>query len=443
MKPAIASASLLLTAWLTLRCDRSTPDVKTAPPAVSILGSADGAPEPATPVRKDPMPTVDMPERADAARVAARSNAFGMALYGSLAKPGNLAISPLSITTALAMTWAGAKGGTEEEMRRVLRLADDADAAALGKLSQALASPGRPLTLTIANRLFGEKSFSFKQPFLDKTEANYGAPLDPVDFMGAPDASRVRINGWIEEKTEHRIKDLLPPPSISVETRMVLVNAIYFFADWLSPFAKDATYPEAFKIAGGAEKRVLTMHQGSPCALVQTNGAKILELPYKGNDTAMWIVLPDAQDGLAALESRLSGAKLDEWQKALASVQPQRVDIALPRFKIEPSTPLALSRGLKALGMLLAFDAEKADFSGIGVPPDPTRRLYVSEVFHKAFVKVDEKGTEAAAATAVLMAHGGMPPKAVPFRADHPFLFFIVDKTSGAVLFTGRVADPS
>jgi serpin B len=390
------------------------------------------------------MPTVAMPEKGDAARVAESSNAFGMSLYGLLAKkPGNVAMSPMSITTALTMTVGGAKADTEKEMRAVLRIQPgDADALALGKLTQALASPGRPLTLNVANRLFGEKSFTFQQPFLDKTKATFGAPLEPADFKGDPDAARKHVNVWVEEKTEHRIKDLLPPKSITTDTRMILVNAIYFLADWQSPFKKEATFPEAFKAPAG-EKKVPTMHQGRPLHLLSADGAKILELPYKGNDTAMLVVLPDAKDGLPALEAKLTSAKIDEWQKALAATRPEQVDVALPSFKIEGET-LALSESLKALGMPLAFDVEKADLTGIGIPANPRNRLYLSDVFHKAFVKVDEKGTEAAAATAVVSAEGGgMPPKAVPFKADHPFIFFITDKASGAVLFMGRVTDPS
>ncbi len=433
----------LLSVLVVAACDKPAAEIKAAPSSSAGTTGVVSSPDPAG--KKEPMPNVPMPEKSDAARAAASSNTFGLALYGNLAKKqGNLAMSPLSITTALAMTWVGARGDTEKEMRTVLHFSGDGDAAALGKLSMALTSPGRPLTLTIANRLFGEKSFTFQRPFLDTTKATFGAPLEPADFKGAADASRLHINAWVEEKTEHRIKDLLPPRSLTEDTRMVLVNAIYFLADWQTPFKKEATYPEAFKVAGGAEKKVPTMHLGKACAMLQADSAKILSLPYKDADTAMLIALPDAADGISALEAKLTGAKMDDWQKALATAQLSQVDIALPSFKIEPGPPVTLAEPLKAMGMPLSFDVEKADFTGIGIPPNPRNRLYIAEIFHKAFVKVDEKGTEAAAATAVVMAEGGgMPPKAVPFKADHPFLFFVVNKSSGAVLFMGRVADPS
>ena len=441
LRPTVLLSLLPL---LAAACDKPVPEVKTAPSASAGTTGVTTAADPTSSARKDPAMPMPMPDATEASRAAASSNTFGMALYQSLAKkPGNVAMSPLSITTALAMTWGGARGETEKQMRSVLHFSGDGDAAALGKLSQALASPGRPLTFTIANRLFGEKTFTFQQPFLDSTKATFGAPLEPADFKGAADASRLHINAWVEEKTEHRIKDLLPAQSINADTRMVLVNAIYFLADWQTPFKKELTQPEAFKASGG-EKKVPTMHLGKACALVHADGAQLLALPYKDSDTAMLLALPDAVDGVAALEAKLTGTKVKEWQKALTAAQLQQVDIALPSFKIEPGAPVTLSEPLKAMGMPLSFNPDAADFTGIGIPPNPTHRLYISEVFHKAFVKVDEKGTEAAAATAVVMAEGGgMPPKSVLFRADHPFLFFVVNKSSGAVLFMGRVSDPS
>lgn len=443
LRTTLGTTSLLALAACLAACDKSNPDAKQAA-TPSAAPSVANAPLTSEASAKAPTATA-VPASADTIRVAASSNAFGMTLYGGLAKkPGNLAMSPLSISTALAMTWGGAKGDTEREMRTVLHFTGDRDAAALGALMGALTSPGRPLTLRIANRLFGEKTFSFQQPFLDMTKATFGAPMEPVDFKGAADPSRVHINDWVDGQTEHRIKDLIPPKAVTDATRMVLVNAIYFLADWETPFQKELTGPESFRLAGGAVREVPTMHLRDDFALLSADGAKILSLPYQDSDTAMLIALPDAADGIAALERKLTAAKLDEWQKALASATPQRVDIALPSFKIEPGAPVRLHDLLLAMGMKLAFDAEKADFTGIGVPQDPRDRLSFSEVFHKAFVKVDEKGTEAAAATAVVMGTGaGMPPKSVPFKADHPFLFFVVNKSSGAVLFMGRVSDPS
>ena len=391
------------------------------------------------------MPSTEPLSPSEAQRVAKTSNAFGFDLYGKLSKmPGNLAISPASITAALAMTWGGAKAETEKQMKKVLRVDAERDAvvASWGRLSQALQEPSRPLKLKMANRLFGEKTFKFEQPFLDKTRAAFGAPLEPVDFKTAAEAQRHRINGWVEDQTERRIRNLLPPASIQSDTRMVLVNAIYFLADWQVPFEKEFTYPAPFTSGAGTKKDVPTMHNATALRMARPDGVRVLELPYQGAGTAMLVVLPDKTDGLGAVERTLDAKKLESWTSALG--KPQRVNVSLPSFKVEPQDSLALSGALKALGMPAAFDAEKADFTAIGVPPDPRNRLYISEVFHKAFVKVDEKGTEAAAATAVDMAEGaGMPPKAVDFNADHPFLFLIVDKPSGLVLFMGRVLDPS
>lgn len=384
-----------------------------------------------------------MPEKTEAARAGAAINAFGASLYPALAKkPGNFVFSPTSISAALSMTLGGAKAETAAEMQKALHVSQG-DVALMGRLLRGLGSPGRPLTLNVANRLFGEKTFAFEAPFVERTRADFGAPLEAVDFVGAPDAARGKINGWVEEKTERRIKQLLPPTAINATTRLVLVNALYFLAEWDSPFKKEATMPRPFKAAGG-DKAVPTMHQRVRSRVAAAGGARMLELRYKGRDTAMIVVLPDAPDGLAAVEKQIAGAKLGEWQTALAGATEQDVDVALPKLTLEPGAPVLLSDPLKALGMVRAFDAERADLSGIGVPKDPKNRLYVSEVFHKAFVKVDEKGTEAAAATAVVSAEGaGMPPKAISFQVDRPFVFLIVDKTSNATLFVGRVVDPS
>lgn len=394
--------------------------------------------------RSTNVPKVDMPSATESKPLATSSNAFAFDLWARIAsRPGNLAASPASISAALCMTWAGAKGPTEQEMRRVLHLGGDAGKVAVqwGKLSLALQNPSRPLELRIANRLFGEKSFKFEEPFLDLTKSAFAAPLEPVDFRGAADPSRRHINSWVEGQTEHRIKDLLPPESIKDDTRMVLVNAIYFLAQWATQFKHEATSPRPFSVAPGTQKTVPTMHMMNHLRLAQGEGATMLELPYVGGDTAMLVVLPDRPDGLANLEAGFSPAKLAALDAALAS---QSVAVALPQFEIDPKISLSLGTELRGLGMRSAFDAKAADFSGIGVPPNPQNRLYISEVFHKAFVKVNEKGTEAAAATAVVAPEGaGAPPKATPFVADHPFLFFIVDKPSGLILFIGRVADPS
>jgi serpin B len=243
---------------------------------------------------------------------------------------------------------------------------------------------------------------------------------------------------WVEQQTEQRIKDLLPPGTIVADTRLVIVNAIYFLADWAEQFDKRSTSDAEFFVDGKAAKRVPTMHLQSRFKYAKADGATLLEMPYKGGTASMYVVLPDKRDGLPGLERALPD-KLKTLQSKLAD---ELEMVSLPKFEIDPGEPLRLVKPLQTLGMKQAFDPSKADFTGIANPGDPNDRLVISDVLHKAFVKVDEKGTEAAAATAVLMEAGGMPRKATPFTVDHPFLFLIVDRGSGLILFVGRVNDP-
>jgi serpin B len=433
-------ALLALALLQTPACKSSTPIADVTPTPTSTATPT----TPTTPAAPAATTRPDMPS-ADAVTTAARgSNAFALDLYARLrATPGNLALSPASISSALAMTWGGAKGDTAAQMQKTLHFTGDQATVVTGwgSLTRALSEPSRPLKLAIANRLFGEKTYKFEQPFLDRTKAAFDAPLEALDFKGAYEPSRVHINAWVEEQTQKRIKDLLPARSLNADTRMVLVNAIYFLADWAQPFEQTGTYMQAFNVSKDKrDKKVMMMHGAKTLRIAQAAGVQVLEMPYKGNDASMLVFLPTELDGLDALEKSLSTEKLDAWTAALA---PQLVDVSLPRFEVNPAGSLALADHLKALGMPLAFDSEKADFTGIGNPPDPRERLHIDQVFHKAFVKVDEKGTEAAAATAISMATGaGAPPKMVQFTADHPFLFAIVDRASKLILFLGRVAEP-
>lgn len=386
------------------------------------------------------------PPAADAvAKLAAGTNAFGFDLYQRLRKtPGNVVMSPASLTTALSMTWGGAKGETAAQMKKVLHLDSTPDDVmkTSGQLAQSLEDPSRPITFRIANQLFGEKAYTFEQPFMDKTKAAYGAPLELVDFKTAPEPARVRINAWVEKETEKRIKDLIPKDAIKTDTRLVLVNAIYFLGDWATPFEKERTRPAAFFTTAKDKKDVPMMNAVGNYKGVAKDGLKVLELAYKGDSMSMLFVLPDKVDGLDAVEKSLDAKKLAELGKAVTS---QHSSVSLPKFEVAPPS-IALSGELQALGMQDAFSRAKADFTGIANPANVEQRLFISEVFHKAFVKVDEKGTEAAAATAVIMAERGAAAVIEPvfqFKADHPFLFFIRDNASGLILFMGRVADPS
>jgi serpin B len=374
------------------------------------------------------------------------NNAFTPELWGAIrAAKGNLAVSPASITTALAMTWGGAKGDTAAEMKKALHFEGKVDEvqSAAGQLLRAWNTSSGAMTLRAANRLFGEQTFTFEKPFLDRTQANFGAPLEGVSFVKDAEGARKHINGWVTHETQDRIKDLIPPRAINDQTRLVLVNAIYFKAQWEEPFEASATRPEPFFLTKTDKKGVPTMHRTGSYRYAAKDGVKVLELPYQNGEASMVVVLPDAADGLAAMEQKMTAATIEAWMGALSH---ERVSVSLPRFEIDPQGSLSLKDALQALGVKRAFERLGADFTGIANPPNPEDRLYISNVFHKAFVKLDEQGTEAAAATAVTMARAGAamptePPK--EFKADHPFLFFLRDARSGMILFVGRVADPS
>jgi serpin B len=388
---------------------------------------------------------VAAPTAAEAGPFVTSSNALAFDLYGKIrARGGNLALSPISISAALTMAWAGARGDTAAQMKQVLHAGGEAEHAmdVPGRFLGSLGNADHKVTLRVANRLFGEKAYTFDQGYLDRTREAFGAPLEAMDFKHDADASRVHINEWVAAQTQDRIADLLPAGALDAETRLVLTNAIYFLGDWQTPFTKDATRPAAFHVGATSAKDVPTMNQVGHFNFAATDGVKVLEMPYEGGEAVMTLVLPDAPDGLSALEQRLSPEVLTTWVSAMHS---GRVVVALPKFEINPAASLSLGDTLKELGMPLAFDPKKADFTAIASPPDPADRLYLSKVVHKAFVKLDEKGTEAGAATAVDMA---IPTsvevdKPSEFKADHPFLFFLRDVKSGAILFMGRVSDPA
>jgi serpin B len=442
-------APLLSLAFLCAACDPPTPAATSSsggpqmPPSSSAPQASVDAAKPTTPTT--PTVPVAPPPAGELATLAKGNNALAFDVYGKTrTKAGNLALSPISISTALTMTWGGARGETAAQMKKVLHAEGAADKAmdVSGKLLASFGNEGNKVTLRVANRLFGEKAYTFEQAYLDRTQAAFGAPLEALDFKHAADASRVHINDWVAKQTQDRIKDLLPAGSLDPDTRLVLTNAIYFLGDWQSPFNKESTRPAAFHATATSTKDVPTMNQVEHFSFAATDGVKVLEMPYEGGEVAMTLVLPDAPAGLDAVEQRLSPELLAKW---IGAMQSDRVLVALPKFEINPAASLSLGDTLQALGMPLAFDREKADFTGMANPPSPADRLFISKVFHKAFVKLDEKGTEAAAATAVVMARaGGMAPSKPPseFRADHPFLFFLRHVKSGAILFMGRVSDP-
>jgi len=378
----------------------------------------------------------------DVRAALASANQLGFDLYARLrATPGNLVMSPASVHVALSMTYAGARGETASQMASVLHVGpavDDLDAAYGAALRSWNARS--PATLRVANRIFADRSVPVEESFVTLTQRRYGAPMERLDFSSAPDPSRLTINQWVEQHTEERIPNLLPEGSISPLTRMVLANAIYFKGTWQTQFAPSDTLPRPFQVDGRAEVDVPAMTlRGRFAWANHPDGVRVLELPYAGGDLSMVFVLPAERTGaaaLAAVEAQLSQASLARWRSAL---QEAEVQVQIPRFRLSPPT-VRLSDHLEALGMPLAFDAQ-ADFRGIATLPTG---LYISEVFHKAFIEVNEEGTEAAAATAVVMMTRSARPRPEPprFIADHPFLFLLMDRQTGAVLFLGRVSDP-
>lgn len=378
--------------------------------------------------------------------VAGSSNALGFDLYAKIrGGNGNLAFSPASVMAALAMTYGGADGATRAEMAKVLRLDPGNDgAAAVGKAFAGLTKQeAEGLVLRMANRLFGDAAQKFEPAFLQATAEAFAAPLETMDFRMAAEPARVAINEWVAKETERKIENLIPTGGVDADTRLVLVNAVYFLGKWQAAFEKQATRPASFHLADGATKSVPTMHASGQRLYGEADGVKLLELGYRDADFAMLFVLPHAKDGLGEVEAKLSPAVLDGWVGALSRTL---TDVALPKFKIEPAAAVSLAKPLKELGMASAFDGARADFSRMAKPTGPGDRLSIGDVFHKAFVAVDEEGTEAAAATAVTMrATSAMLPvqDKKEFRADRPFLFFLRHKPSGLVLFMGRVVDPA
>jgi serpin B len=366
-------------------------------------------------------------------------NAFTTAAYKQLdAGDGNLILSPFNIATALSMALAGARGQTASEMQTVLHLKNvpDHDAALgslLASLTKAANSGGNELHT--ANALWAEKGLSLQPAFEKNLDANYHAPLTPLDFIANPEAARAHINQWTEDQTKNKIQNLLPSGSVNPQTRLVLTSAIYFYGKWQQPFISTRTQPAPFTLPGGKSTEAKFMNQTSHFGYAEVPGGQILEMAYAASGIAFDVVLPTETTGLPALEKSLTPEKLTAWLGSLAS---RNVQVSLPKFRTE--SEFSLNKVLPAMGMPTAFSA-KADFSGI----DPKGNLAISEVVHKAFVDVSEQGTEAAAATGVAIHATAMRTTEQPviFRADHPFLFLIRDTKSGSVLFMGRLMNPS
>ena len=378
-----------------------------------------------------------------AADLVAGNTAFAPDLYAKLREQkGNLFVSPFSISTALAMTSAGARGNTLDEMQKVLHLPEKPHAA-FGELLKKINAAGAKgkYELTTANAIWAQQGFPWRGEFTALVNKDYGAGFFPVDFAGKPEAARQRINAWVEKETKEKIKELIPQGVIDALTRMVLTNAIYFKGNWASQFKKANTKNQPFYLDGGKKAEVPLMHQDGTYGygeMVYGSGdrVQILSLPYVGKELSMIAVLPEAGK-LASLEAKLTAENLGKWTGPLRE---QKVNVYLPRFMLEMDQPISLKAPLIAMGMKDAFDDMKADFFGMHSGKE---QLLITEVLHKAFVDVNEEGTEAAAATGVVVGLRSAPAKPTVFRADRPFLFLIRDNATGSILFLGRYTGPN
>ncbi len=381
----------------------------------------------------------------DLAAVAGEDPAFGAALLAALGagSDANLAVSPLSIRLALAMTYAGAREETAAQMAEVLGydLAGDRLHAAFNALDLAVEDrtgtfPGeggedRSIEVSISNALWGQAGFPVEQAFLDTLALHYGAGMRLVDFAAAAEAARGTINAWVAGETNDRIRELIPAGALTPATLLVLTNTVYLLADWALPFESEATADGLFTRLDGSTVAVPFMHQLLPADHAAGDGWQAVDLPYVGGEVAMLVVVPD-EGRYQEVEAGAAGL----FGEARAALAPIDVELALPRFEFR--TQASLPDALRSLGMTDAFDAGLADFSGIS----SEGALFISDVVHEVFVSVNEAGTEAAAATAVILGRGA-PAVPVELSVDRPFLFWLYDRPTGAVLFMGRVLDPA
>jgi serpin B len=409
---------------------------------LSVAGCAEG--EVAGLLQSDkPRETSPNITSSDSTELVDGTSAFAFDLYQAIReKGGNLFYSPYSISLALAMTYAGARSATEQQMADTLRFTLDQSKLhpAFNNLDLELASRGEDaegkddegFRLNIVNEIWGQKDYEFRNEFLDVLAENYGAGLRLLDFINAPETSRVTINDWVSDQTEGRIEDLIPQGVIDALTRLVLTNAIYFNAAWLNPFNEDITDDSAFYLLDGGEVTVPMMMQSDSFGYAEGAGYQAVELPYDGRELSMVILLPDSGK-FEEFEGSLDADLVDTITNDLIY---KEIALTMPKFEFE--SEFSLADTLAAMGMPVAFTGA-ADFSGM----TGNRDLSIAEILHKAFVSVDEAGTEAAAATAVVMNLTAAPGEPVEVTLDRPFIFLIRDIETGAILFVGRVVNPS
>lgn len=390
---------------------------------------------------RDTSPSV---AQSDLATLVDGNNVFAFDLYHEVSgSDGNIFYSPYSISLALAMTYAGARNETENEMANVLHftLAQDRLHPAMDSLDLALRSRGQGaqgtngegFKLNIANAIWGQDGYQFQQAFLDVLAENYGAGLRIVDFQSAPEQSRLTINNWVSDQTTNKIKDLIPQGFITTGTRLVLTNAIYFDAAWASPFDKHQTQDGAFHLLTGSDITVPMMRQTEAVNYAEGDNYQAVEIPYDGNELSMVIFLPKSGQ-FDSFEASLNSQTVNSIISGLSS---EEVALTMPKFQFDSS--FSLKSTLSAMGMPQAFQPEVADFSSM----TGNQNLFISDVVHKAYISVDEAGTEAAAATGVIVGTTAAPVGTTQFTLDRPFIFAIRDIATSTILFIGRVENPA
>lgn len=369
---------------------------------------------------------------------AKATNALALKLLAA-SEPGNAAFSPYSIQVALAMVYAGAEGETRTQMASALKYPEPDMVPAFGALQAEIQRAKGKVDLLSANRLFGQTGYQFQPAYLGLVNKTFGSEMQEIDF-NKPEIAAKKINAWIEDSTRKRIRDLVSPDALR-GARLVLANAIYFKASWATPFKKDRTAPLPFHKADGKEITTPTMVATEFYGFAQHADFSIITLPYADRDLQLVVILPAPGKALSVVEHKIDA----DVFKESAQIKEQKLALFLPRFKLEPPT-WTLGPTLKGFGMPSAFDSPtgSANFNGIALRK-PGDYLYISQVLHKCFVEVNEEGTEAAAATAVVMLAGAAMPSAPPpeIHIDRPFLFAIQHRPTGAILFLGRVTDPS
>ena len=370
------------------------------------------------------------------------NNEFALDIYSELNEPGkNLFFSPWSISSALAMTFEGAKGQTAEEMQTVMHFQENdlKRQSSFAKIFNSLNKENSEYQLSTANALWAQKDYPFLENYINTTKKYYSAEFTNMDFVNKTEESRKTINSWVEEKTNDKIKDLIPAGTLDSMTRLVLTNAIYFKGDWEIQFDKEKTKKQDFKVNENTTVQVdmMKLKEGKEeFKYTETDELQIIELSYKGKELSMLVLLP--KNSMQELESMLSTEKIEEWKD---SMYKRDVYVYFPKFKFE--TKYFIANNLSDMGMPTAFSYD-ADFSGMFDSTKTTENLFISQVIHQAFVQIDEEGTEAAAATAVVIKELSAGPIDIPeFKADHPFIFLIQENTTGSILFMGKVVDPT